>query len=397
MVRLCHFTHSATRPSGLLSLLLSLLLAASAVATSCTRTVQPGGAIRFRALSRSSSPATKTSYSGVVTGGVERLDWLSGEDAITIACAQCLGATSANYIVSGTVTPSGATSSADLLTPSDGNGLQWGTTNPHVFYGVYPAGVASVTTAGVVSATFPASQGGTGLGTSSSTSAGITTTRVAPEMDNAFLYCSKSSAPSSDVSLDFSPLFTAFQFTVGGDDTVGDVGITSAELSSTSCTLSGSFNYDIAGSTYTIPVRVAGTNDRITYTFPTGTVVNTTKQIQFIIFVQPSSSVTGDANLNGTAGVITDLTIRFTLSDTNTRALALKYDSGSYGGNYVDFPGGHKINISGLTVPTQLKEWSFTVESIADLDATLADVVAGNATVSDLTADGTEHWVYEVQ
>lgn len=360
------------------------LLAASLPSLfSCTRSSsEEGSPVRFRA-STHNTPMTKTVYSGAVTGGIERINWVAG-DGLTIACVQCDPQVS-GYLIAGEITSSGAASSADALSPATGNGLTWGT-GSHTFYGVYPSSSASVTAAGVAGGSFPALQGSSSSSTTSAVSSGVTTVSVAPDMSSAYMYASRTvSSPGDEVDLTFSPMFTAFQFTVGGDGTGGDVTLSQVELSSTSCALSGDFSFNIGSAAYTIPSTVTtGTdaNNKITYTFPAGTVINTDKLVRFTLLVQPRSNITGNANLSGTAGVISDLTIRFTLGDgITTRALKLKYDSGTYGGNYVDFPGGHKIDVTGLTLPTQLKSWSFTVLDVDAWDGTNPNASVGSPEV----------------
>ena len=370
----------------------SLLVAAVLGTVSCQKPSGEGSGVRFRART-SSSPLTKTAYSGEVSGGKERINWLAN-DELTIACAECGVPSTADYRVTGSITTQDAISVTDALTPVSGNGLEWGT-GVHQFYSVYPAGTASVTTEGVASASLPASQGGTETATSSAESAGVTTVSMAPDMGNGFMYASQTASPGNDVELTFKPMFTAFQFTVGGDGTGGDVTLSKVELSSASCALSGNFSLNIGSATYTIPAAVTtgeSANNKITYTFPADTKINTDKQIRFTLFVQPSSNVTGNANLDGTPGVISDLTIRFTLGDgVTTRALKLKYDAGTHGGNFVDFPGGHKINVTGLTLPTQLKSWSFTVFDVNAWETDTPDVLYG----SPVVVEPGEGWIAE--
>jgi len=83
------------------------------------------------------APDTKTDYSGVVTGGKERIDWVTGDKIHIIGEGVDPSKTDCSYKVNG-VSASGARSSASLSPISaDGHGLLWGSGNAD-FLAVYP-------------------------------------------------------------------------------------------------------------------------------------------------------------------------------------------------------------------------------------------------------------------
>ena len=137
-----------------------------------------GNGISFRAVSSGSS-STKTVYGGPekTVGKVEPIYWSDG-DIITIACAQTRSSegavlTSADY----KLVPTASDASKAMIYPvNNGNGLWWGTVNPHHFYSLYPSkammdaaykSLVDVATNGTVKGVFPASQNPIGTPSSS--------------------------------------------------------------------------------------------------------------------------------------------------------------------------------------------------------------------------------------
>ena len=354
-----------------------------------------GNGISFRAVSSGSS-ATKTVYGGPekTVGNVEPIYWSNG-DILTIACAQARSSegavlTSADY----ELVPTASDASKAMIYPvNNGNGLWWGTANPHHFYSLYPSkammdaaykSLVDVATNGTVKGVFPASQNPTGQ--SSKSESGITTVTLSPDMRYGYLWSGVDAAPkSSSVSMTFKPLFTAFEFVVGGDAVGGDLTLKSFELSSSTCALSGNFTAQIAEgggsvSLSSVPARTTS-NNTLSLTFPIGSnavVVSSTKQARFTVLTFAGRNLSGTIDEK-----ISDLTLKFTFEragSTFTRTLLLKRKGET---TPMVFDGRKKYRITNLSLPT-LKEATFTVEVI-DYDAVNSDLGFGNVTVGDMS------------
>ena len=354
-----------------------------------------GNGISFRAVSSGSS-ATKTVYGGPekTVGNVEPIYWSNG-DILTIACAQARSSegavlTSADY----ELVPTASDASKAMIYPvNNGNGLWWGTANPHHFYSLYPSkammdaaykSLVDVATNGTVKGVFPTSQNPTGQ--SSKSESGITTVTLSPNMRYGYLWSGVDAAPkSSSVSMTFKPLFTAFEFVVGGDAVGGDLTLKSFELSSSTCALSGNFTAQIAEgggsvSLSSVPARTTS-NNTLSLTFPIGSnavVVSSTKQARFTVLTFAGRNHSGTIDEK-----ISDLTLKFTFEragSTFTRTLLLKRKGET---TPMVFDGRKKYRITNLSLPT-LKEATFTVEVI-DYDAVNSDLGFGNVTVGDMS------------
>ena len=354
-----------------------------------------GNGISFRAVSSGSS-ATKTVYGGPekTVGNVEPIYWSNG-DILTIACAQARSSegavlTSADY----ELVPTASDASKAMIYPvNNGNGLWWGTANPHHFYSLYPSkammdaaykSLVDVATNGTVKGVFPTSQNPTGQ--SSKSESGITTVTLSPDMRYGYLWSGVDAAPkSSSVSMTFKPLFTAFEFVVGGDAVGGDLTLKSFELSSSTCALSGNFTAQIAEgggsvSLTSVPARTTS-NNTLSLTFPIGSnavVVSSTKQARFTVLTFAGRNLSGTVDEK-----ISDLTLKFTFEragSTFTRTLLLKRKGET---TPMIFDGRKKYRITNLSLPT-LKEATFTVEVI-DYDAVNSDLGFGNVTVGDMS------------
>ena len=85
---------------------------------------------------------TRTEYSDeeitVGQGKKERIDWVNG-DLIQIYCNQSVGAENAVYKIYDRHTdPENEVQSVAPVTLESAQGLKWGTTDPHIFHGIYP-------------------------------------------------------------------------------------------------------------------------------------------------------------------------------------------------------------------------------------------------------------------
>ena len=396
-----------------------------------------GSAIRFGA--RTSGSGTKTVYAGNA-GDVERLDWESGDRVTVISPLAKVYDKSTNpygmkyshtnptnyseaeyRITTVSVGSSGTVSDADLDNYGDSNGLLWDQAGIYDFVAMYPSASFSPENSGVkaewttsgrgkLSAVMPKEQKPRG-GSPTTTSGDIT--RVWPDMRYAYMYAGRRVNLTSTtgvnplVNLQFYPMVTTFQFTVKADDATKEVGIARLELVSSSCALSGSYTAEIeikspgdsatrSSAGYVQSPYGKGVNDTVRFQLPVDGSGNPTVKVTsgkaavITLFVVPKGI---PYKTGGAAGstTITDLTLRFSLviegkkvgrsldlrpvDPTNINAgitLSAK--------NFVEFPAGKKVNINGLTLPTQTDPWRFTVVA-TDLETEPSDVVVAPVSV----------------
>ena len=309
----------------------------------CQKPGGVGSAIRFRAVAvsdaadtKAGDPATKTSYSGVVTAGKERIDWVAG-DKIRIKSDVATTSSSANYAdyTLGTISASGANSNAEATADGD-NGLLWGT-GSHNFWAIYPSTTTlSSTTLGddyTASAIIPPAQ----RVFYASKKEGVVTYK--PDMKTAFMVAGlQTSSTSSGIDLEFDPAVTTFDITVGANS---NFTITAAQMVTTASPLSGtvlatfnpstsmSHTFSASGTGQTIDIsfwNADNTEERIP-------AVSTTTVANFKLFALPMD--------------ITGASLRFTLGTGTTWKIDLKRSNG----DWLDFPACGKINITGLLVP----------------------------------------------
>ena len=194
---------------------------------------------------------TKTSYSGQVYSGYERIDWVEG-DLIGIYSPQLTRPSSDNheakYIVQGVSGDSDRNSYATLGN-ADGNGLEWGEdAGSASFYAIYPYTKLEASDYNNFSLELPASQ---------SCEPNAAATVWSPNMQRAFMFAAaKDISGPSAVSLAFKPLYTAFQFTIdSGDEAV--LNVRSFTLSSASLAMAGSYRAAITAAEITDQSTVA--------------------------------------------------------------------------------------------------------------------------------------------
>lgn len=208
-----------------------LLLGLALLAVSCEKSMESSGRqILFKAVSQPDS-RTRASYSGVMVGSKERIDWLVDDQIRIYSDNATLPNNSskhwADYKVTSAVTNTENTVRSDAeIVVTSGNGLWWGddAETTYKFYGVYPA------TAGVTADNAGAS-GGTAVSFSGSFPAeqtGSMTTKTVFGKEGTKIYY-PSNAPmymtayaanqteSSGVNLLFNPAFTAFHIRAGAD------------------------------------------------------------------------------------------------------------------------------------------------------------------------------------
>lgn len=315
----------------------------------CQKTPQSGQVVRFTAVSKA-EPVTKTGYTGVKDGTKERIDWKTG-DAIRIYSDRATASNNntfkwADYTVSGSPINSGATSTADISVTSAQGGLTWIDNADHAFYAIYPSPGGSSdsdikgTSGSPFEGTIPAAQVGTKVDGLTAIESGCLTSVYYPSMDNAYMVAFKSLSNSgSKAYLDFEPAYTAFHICAGRKDT--DITLKSVELSSVSSALTGGFTMYADGGSWTYPAvaRIAGNNDKITFTFSGGDIVldSSNPQVEFVLFALPQ-------NLSG-------LTLKFNVEiggEAKYRTLELKRIAGNA---WIDFSARHKALLKGLLIP----------------------------------------------
>ena len=306
--------------------------------TSCEKDFT-GKSIRFRAVTRSNAAATKTAYSGVVTDGKERIDWVAG-DQIKLAMKNNETANISHVYAISDITADGRYSRAGLE-PDGGSGLEWGT-GTHDFWAAYP----STATVGdhIIKSNIPALQ------TLTYKTKSNNTLIYTPDMSKALMVAGLQSSPSSTgVNLDFDPAFTTFDFTVGANSNVVIDSFTMETTTSGEATkniLSGdataTFN---AGAGMACTYSATGsTGQSITTSFSPTASVSTTTSLNFKLFAVPLD--------------IKGITISFTISSPTSRTLSLKLKYSS--GEWLDFTACKKYNITGLLVPGA--EWIITMD-----------------------------------
>ena len=289
-------------------------------------------------------PSTRTEYSNDFVGTnptYERINWVA-DDLIRISATDGNSNASASYtIVGSSIAASGQNSNATVTLASGSSELQWMSDATHTFYAFYGNNAAS-STGKTITATLPEAQNGTRVGS---------TNVYKPNMGYAYMWAAKSTAPTNEgVSLEFSPLMTAFEVTVGAKGT-STLNIKSFTLESTSTTISGSFkatiNDNLQG--YTLS-DISGTK-KITVSFGSaGVDVTNSNPATFTVFAIPQS--TG----------LTNLKMTFTLAD-GSKTIALNYN-----GSPMTFAAGTKYKITNVYVP-EPEVWTYTVDEIQNLTA----------------------------
>ena len=286
-------------------------------------------------------PVTKTAYSNEFFGTnpqYERIDWVA-DDLIRISETDGTSNASASYkIVGSTIVASSKNSNATVSLASGSSELQWLSDATHTFYAFYGNNAASSTGNSIV-ATLPEAQNGTRVGT---------TNEYKPNMNYAYMWAATSTAPTSEgVSLEFSPLMTAFEVTVGAEGT-STLNIKSFTLESSSMIISGSYtatiNSNLQG--YTLS-NISGTK-KITVSFGSaGVDVTHGNPATFTVFAIPQTG-------------LTDLKMTFTLAD-GSKTIPLNYNGSPY-----TFAPGKKYQITNVYVP-EPENWEYTIDQINNI------------------------------
>lgn len=334
----------------------SLILAGIVFLAGCQKdgnTSGNGKTIHFTA--GSNAPATRTVYSGAITGGVERIDWVSG-DLLRIWSDKATDRYNNNHWADysiNSVTANGSKSIGTLSNTGDGNGLVWAEEGgDHMFYAVYPSVPATIdpetgVAGGATIADAQSASGTPGTGTGSfkidGTVTSVNTVVLKPDMSNATMFAANLINPdAATVNLDFYPACTAFEISLVCGDSDADIALSSFTLSSASTALSGAFTAEVKqgnATTYACPVHSA---DNCSITFDlSGQVISKTKGLTFTVFALPQD--------------LTDLSISFLLADNTFRTLDLKQNGAS-----ILFPACRKHRITGIAMPHSV--WRFAID-----------------------------------
>ena len=362
-------------------------IAGAALLCGCSKSeggIRLSGPVQFGMVSRGGQ-TTKTVYGDDVEKDgkkYQRLDWEAG-DAITIASPQAVvqndasetPAHASNYVISQVLDAVEGDPQRKAKVANEGaNGLMYDEKyeGAYTFYGIYPkaeAGVISLTDAGAVSATIPASQT---LGTTSTkseskeytvgeetTTLTVNYTVYAPDMKYAFMTAAETLTPVNEqqtIPLTFNPAFTAFEFNVSSQD--DPIDLTEFEiLSPDGDKLAGTFTMTAGGT----DVSATGATSSVKVDLSATEAIDGTNGLTFTVFTVPVT------NTN-------PLRIRFTSKDgepeteggeapTKTSYLDLKYSNneaaGTNAGKAVQFLAGHKYRIHMLKLPSS--QWKITI------------------------------------
>jgi len=334
-------------------LFVAALSAATIFATGCTKEITGGSSagrkISFGVTSSFNSYiGTKTSYSGEKfesdNGVLERIDWVDG-DLITIYSPDSeTEINAADYAITDIEEPTDVKSKAKIKENDPDEVLYWGEdyNKSFDFYSFYPAEAQNKnnisytpTDDGIeITAKLYSSQDGT------------------PNMNFAYMYAKSQGAPKNgSVTLDFKPMVTTFQITIGCEANDESVTLTGFSLRSGSKALVGEYTASVNSEgevTYDVPEKEDGVNNIITINFDEEITLSGDNKAKFVIFALPI-----DYN---------DLKISFTRNDGTKRSLELR----DVDNNYIEFGGTKKHNLT-FNVPDETEDsMKFTIETSSD-------------------------------
>lgn len=336
----------------------SAILAVALSTTGCVKELLSGvgSEVQFSANTYyDNGPATKTAYSGVTSNGKERINWING-DRVRIYSPQAEHRSSSNQhwadydIDANNINPNNEKSTARVKNTGN-NGLVWGT-GSHTFYGVYPSPSAfsGVTMSNnVVTATLPKTQAPSVIDDTTNGQVFF------PNMNWAYMYAAKSGVSAgSTVDLPFKPLMTAFEITLGTQNTNG---ITVKDIylftDNSGSNLTGTFTATIqADNTISVGSTISNPSHELHVGLPTNTVsIQNGKSITFTLFALPIP--------------ITHLGLTVVFQDNTTKTLAFKDNVG----DWIPFDACKKYRITNINTP---QGWDYTI----DIDEVSSNLVA---------------------
>lgn len=345
----------------------SMSLALSVLICSCTKEPGVGEGIRFRASAYgpSGSPATKTAYGSIdnTSQTYQMLNWVEG-DMVRIYSPQAglQEDESVHFddcVVDG-VTAEGNTSVATVRSTHE-HGLVWGEANPHYFYAIYPSTAVNAQSTIAAGAGNAVTVTGTIPAVQELTWTDGTDVVGAPDMNYAYMYASTTTAPNSNVDLQFSPKFTAFQFEIGTGE-FSSIHVTNFTLSTNDATrpLSGMFIISGGAGSEILTCPTSGTGVSASLTVSMDATLTMGNTLILTVFALPRD--------------LGHLSISFTGDEIGTRTLKLQ-DSGEI---FLTFTACKKYRVYGLSFP-----------SIDGLIATSSDTIIWDGSLEIEDADGT--------
>ena len=346
-----------------------IMLALLSVAVSCEE-LRHSQAVQFKVELR--EPAgTKASYSGVLTGKVERIDWAEG-DLIRIYSDKAVRSGDntyhwADYRVE-SVSASGATSLATITYASANGGLVWqeGGGN-HTFIGIYPSpGLSSPDEPEIgankrifLNAGIPREQTGA---LSNRTVYGVAGTDIIYPSD-ATMYMTAYAADQTESSatISFEPAFTTFHINAGTDK---NMIIKSVQLIAASNPVSGEFTGLADNGPWGYTVSGSGTYTDVTLNLSSissdgGYVLTAGQTVDMVLLAMPTD--------------LTGLTLKFNVEIDGVdavRQLDLKvveattlYEHTLAAGDWIIFNARKQAYLKGLLVPGTV----WTIDGTTDI------------------------------
>lgn len=315
--------------------------------------IKGGREVQFTA---SSAPQTKAVYGGT-SGSYQRIDWEAGDQIIIFSdkAETPEGDKSYTYVIrEGSITTSGATSKAKLDKIGE-TGLRYldDVDGPYKFAGVFPTSGFSFTEDGKakVNCIVPTEQTILESGFPTLGSALMLADPVSVEKETA-------------VSLNFRPLFTTLDFTVGAEKDMKITGfmvkseaVTVGETTFGPSTLNGEFDCIIdlnaTNPAWDVDVQLGDSRYFIQATFPTPLQVTADGDpVHFAVYTVPTD--------------LTALSFIFNVqfeeggqTKNETRTMKVTYaksENNHSAGDPVTFDGGKKHNITGVTIPANMSK-----------------------------------------
>lgn len=309
-----------------------------------------------------SSPQTKTAYDGGSYGGYDRIAWIDGDQVLIWGDNAHVNGSdaivrNASYDIDGSsVQNSNSKSTANLVLKETGGLVFDEDADSYNFAAIYPAtgfSAISMTDDGVVKSVKP------------SIPAAQTLTDGFPDMSKAVLLGTPVNVEFAEpVRLEFTPIYTMFQFTICAEK---DMKVTGVDLISSKVvnnevefgpsTMNGPYDLNFnftQGWSISVPNEVTEESSQISATFATPIQLtkedgaSTTNTATFAVLAVPND-ITG---LSVVFHVITD-------DGEETRTLRVSYAKDDEGGKYskgdpVNFEKCKKHNITGITLPANM-------------------------------------------
>ena len=292
-------------------------------------------------------PKTRTSYSGEFIGTspqYERIDWVNS-DLLHVWEQLSDANASGDYKVT-SHDDDGKNSVAQVETY--GTPLTWLDYGLHTFYALYPSPATTTVddtkvtlNKDVITATIPATQ---------EVTAASGTKVFKPDMDYAYMWAATTAETGSEVSLDFKPLMTAFEFTVKSAGAPFQLASFVLSTDNGSPYIAGDFTAKVSADLATCPVTAVANGSR-SITVDLGDVeVSATAPVTFTIFALPWE--------------LKNLTMQFNIVGGITKKLDLKQRaSASEPYEFVTFAPGKKYRITNVGVPSS-DGWTYFLTEV---------------------------------